>query len=548
MVNKKMKKSDTFEYYLIKKVGKTIKKYQLIEEGDRILVGVSGGKDSLTLLKLLHDRRGFFPNQYEYLALHVVSNLDCEGAMDSTVLEEYLRANGYPYKSIIERLKWNPDVNASSLCQIMIDAYSIHYQNIFGNCLSVVDQTKLLEIPGVFNDFVSELIAKLEEGNYEYIFAFSREQTQQFYDGCWVDLVNLVENIIYFLDNPELASIGENLLESLEQLIAYNWQHQVFGGSANGVTIFMPYNTGAYEFFEMYCQGQGFCSNMDWQTATLWDEFLELYRENQICSIVVEPSMLNLGEAKEDCSVEQNEVQLFRIDLWHESIYEISCTIMSGDVNLRVMEYKLNHQFEMIGGSYLINPDDGKTELCRFRLQLGFYFIFVYGNASTTDYGIEVREYETMRLVCNSPIKQSTGSMNGDSLGHFRQDLFHYYTIEMPAGSNTISLINSETTNCQLRIYNESWMPIFLLPADGNGEVLSLEFNQTNEDSVTLYVEVFCINGSGEFTLEVNNPNEPTPGTSNEPIPIVEVALLIVSLTLVSLAILLRKTNINSNQ
>jgi len=97
MVNKKMRQSDTFEYYLIKKVGKTIKKFNLIEEGDRVLVGVSGGKDSLTLLKLLHDRRGFYPNQYELLALHVVSSLRCEGATDPHVLEDYLREKGYPY-------------------------------------------------------------------------------------------------------------------------------------------------------------------------------------------------------------------------------------------------------------------------------------------------------------------------------------------------------------------------------------------------------------------------------------------------------------------
>ena len=97
MVNKKMKQSDTFEYYLIKKVGKTIKKYNLIEQGDRILVALSGGKDSLTLLKILHDRRGFYPNQYEIMALHDVSNLKCEGATDSSVLEDYLQENGYPF-------------------------------------------------------------------------------------------------------------------------------------------------------------------------------------------------------------------------------------------------------------------------------------------------------------------------------------------------------------------------------------------------------------------------------------------------------------------
>jgi hypothetical protein len=453
------------------------------------------------------------------------------------------QTNGYPYRSIIERLKLNPDINASSLCEIMIDAYSIHYQYSSSNCLSVVDQTKLLEIPGVFNDFVSVLMTKLEEGNYDEIFAFSREQALQFYDGCWVDLINLVENVIYFLDSPELTCIGEDLLEFMEQLIAYNWQHQRFAGNANGVTIFMPYNVESYEFFEMYCQGQGFCSDMDWQTATLWDEFLDYYWENRICSIVVEPSMLDLGEIIEGCQIEQSELQLFRINLWRTSIYEFACTIVSGDVNFRVMEYNLNRQFEMIGGSYLVNPDDGKTELCRFRLQSGFYFIFVYGNASTTNYEIEVRECEMTELVCNSPITQSTGSMNGDSLGHFKQDLYHYYIVEMPAGNYTISLTNSETTNCQLKIYNESWTLVHFLPSDGNREVSSIVFNQTSEDSLKFIIEIFWINGSGEFTLEVNNQNNPTPNTQNDPTPIIEVTLLIVFLTLSSSAVLLRRKN-----
>jgi len=35
------------------RIGKAVHDYNLIEEGDRILVAVSGGKDSLTLLSLL---------------------------------------------------------------------------------------------------------------------------------------------------------------------------------------------------------------------------------------------------------------------------------------------------------------------------------------------------------------------------------------------------------------------------------------------------------------------------------------------------------------
>jgi tRNA 2-thiocytidine biosynthesis protein TtcA len=105
MVNKKMRKQDTFEYYLIKKVGKTIKKYGMIEKGDRVLVAVSGGKDSFTLLKILNDRRGFYPNTYELLALHVAGGLCCEGAPDPAVLERFMREHGYPYRVAVSNAK-----------------------------------------------------------------------------------------------------------------------------------------------------------------------------------------------------------------------------------------------------------------------------------------------------------------------------------------------------------------------------------------------------------------------------------------------------------
>ncbi len=52
-------------------VGKAIHTYRMIQDGDRILVGVSGGKDSLSLLHLLHERRKRVPIHYDLVAVHI---------------------------------------------------------------------------------------------------------------------------------------------------------------------------------------------------------------------------------------------------------------------------------------------------------------------------------------------------------------------------------------------------------------------------------------------------------------------------------------------
>src|SRR5438132_5796343 len=76
---------------LLRDVGRAIADFGMIEEGDRILVGVSGGKDSFTLLYLLAQLQRSAPIRFSLVAC----NLD-QGhpGFPAAQLEAYLRAQG----------------------------------------------------------------------------------------------------------------------------------------------------------------------------------------------------------------------------------------------------------------------------------------------------------------------------------------------------------------------------------------------------------------------------------------------------------------------
>lgn len=62
-------------------VRRAVDDYHMIEEGDRIAVGISGGKDSLTLLYALHGLMRFYPKHFQIHAVTVdlgFSNLNLD--------------------------------------------------------------------------------------------------------------------------------------------------------------------------------------------------------------------------------------------------------------------------------------------------------------------------------------------------------------------------------------------------------------------------------------------------------------------------------------
>ena len=95
--------------------------YGMIEDGDRIAVGISGGKDSLALLTALAGLRRFYPKKFDILALSIDMGLE---GMDFSGVAKYCEELGVEYKIVkteISNIIFNvrKEPNPCSLCAKM---------------------------------------------------------------------------------------------------------------------------------------------------------------------------------------------------------------------------------------------------------------------------------------------------------------------------------------------------------------------------------------------------------------------------------------------
>jgi tRNA 2-thiocytidine biosynthesis protein TtcA len=99
----------TLEKRLAHEMGRCIADYQLIEPGDRVMVAISGGKDSYTLLHLLERARQRAPVRFEIIAVHLDQG---QPGYDGAALEAWLEQQGYvhhivrkdTYRLVTERI------------------------------------------------------------------------------------------------------------------------------------------------------------------------------------------------------------------------------------------------------------------------------------------------------------------------------------------------------------------------------------------------------------------------------------------------------------
>lgn len=100
---------------------KAVDAYNMIEDGDKIAIGISGGKDSIALALAMKDLQRFYPKKFDIVGIMVDLGF---GEFDYSRLSEYFSEKEIPFKAVTTEIgeivfKERKEKNPCSLCAKM---------------------------------------------------------------------------------------------------------------------------------------------------------------------------------------------------------------------------------------------------------------------------------------------------------------------------------------------------------------------------------------------------------------------------------------------
>lgn len=148
--------------YVYKQMGRAIGVYKMVAEGDKVLIGVSGGLDSLALLTLFKMRQARIPIDFEIMACFVNTDFI---KVDREQLLDYFNSLGV--KFVVKELKIDKDQVNCFWCswnrrKILFEAARDYGCNkvALGHNLDDIAETTLLNL--FFNGEISTMKPKVE--------------------------------------------------------------------------------------------------------------------------------------------------------------------------------------------------------------------------------------------------------------------------------------------------------------------------------------------------------------------------------------------------
>jgi tRNA 2-thiocytidine biosynthesis protein TtcA len=225
--------------YILKKAGKAIYNYQLLEPNDKILVALSGGKDSFALLDILSKKRKSLPFNFELHAVHVrMENVPYR--IDEKFYSELCGSKGIAFSILSSEVDFQEDKNHCYNCsrkrrkELFLFAQANGFNKIaFGHVLEDVLESLLMNM--VYHAEISTLPPKLymKKENLTFIrplYFVEEKETQEYAEtigfksavaGCPYEVQNTRADVKQLLNklSETHKDAKINLLNSMENII-----------------------------------------------------------------------------------------------------------------------------------------------------------------------------------------------------------------------------------------------------------------------------------------------------------------------------------------